>query len=456
MTKPEAPSGRRVVHNTGFALADLVLTKLGNVAVFVLLVRLLSGPEIAAIGVAGGYIVFVAWLDVSPVRVLLRDYPRVAADRAARDSLFSGMAWFFLLQVAAIALLAAVLQATLIPTVRLPGVDLLFWAMAIDFVALAFQDWIKMVFFADLRQSRATVISTFVGAARLCAYALLLLDPSLGLYSALLALTALAAMVVWAIAFRRAYPFRLAADRKAVRAIARSVTDYGLWDHLNRMSIDTLLLIDTVILSWLALYAGLDAYTIALRFTSMLFLVPNQIRRGLQLGLSYARDAGSTATTYGAGILANTVVSLGQLFVIWLAGPLILHLLFGAAATEQVFRLTLIITVGATILNLVGPLIAAANNLCSLREMFLRAFLPSAVIGTAGYLVLGWRFGTIGVAYGNIFAYTVLAAAVALFSLSRLSLRPNFGSAVSAIPDLFRRAPAPQDAESRTSPGNLS
>lgn len=458
MRKPEAeaPSGRSVVRNTGFALADLVLTKLGNVAVFVLLVRLLSGPEIAAIGVAGGYIVFVAWLDVSPVRVLLRDYPRVAADRAARDSLFSGMTWFFLLQVAAIALLAAVLQATLIPTVRLPGVDLLFWAMTVDFVALAFQDWIKMVFFADLRQSRATVISTFVGAARLAAYALLLLDPSLGLYSLLLALTALAAMLVWGIAFRRAYPFRLAADRKAVRAIARSVTDYGLWDHLNRMSIDTLLLIDTVILSWLALYAGLDAYTIALRFTSMLFLVPNQIRRGLQLGLSYARDAGATATTYGAGILANTVVSLGQLIVIWLAGPLILHLLFGAAATEQVFRLTLIITVGATILNLVGPLIAAANNLCSLRRMFLRAFLPSALIGTAGYVALGWRFGTIGVAYGNIFAYTVLAGAVTLFTLPRLSLRPDFGSAVSAIPGLFRPVPSPPDAAAGASKGKPS
>lgn len=446
MTSPEAPSGRTVVHNTGFALADLVLSKVGNVAVFVLLVRLLSGPEIAAIGVAGGYIVFVAWLDVSPVRVLLRDYPRVAADRAARDSLFSGLTWFFLLQVAVIALLAAVLQSTLIPTVRLPGMSLLFWALTIDFVALAFQDWIKMVFFADLRQSRATVISTFVGAARLATYALLLLNPSLGLYSALLALTALAAMVVWGVAFRREYPFRLAADRKAVQAVARSVTDYGLWDHLNRMSIDTLLLIDTVILSWLALYEGLDAYTIALRFTSMLFLVPNQIRRGLQLGLSYARDERSTATTCGAGILANTVVSLGQLLVIWLAGPLILHLLFGAAATEQVFRLTLIITVGATILNLVGPLLAAANNLCSLREMFLRVFLPSAAIGTAGYLVLGWQYGTIGVAYGNIFAYAVLAGGVALFSLRRLDLRPDFRSAVSAIPDLLRQRPAPADA----------
>jgi len=439
VTTAGAPTGRKVVHNTGFALADLVLSKLGNVAVFVVLVRLLSGTEIAAIGVAGGYIVFVAWLDVSPVRVLLRDYPRVSADRRVRDALFSGLTWFFLLQAAAIVLLCAVLQATLIPTVRLPGVGPLFWALALDFVALAFQDWIKMVFFADLRQSRATVISTGVGAARLAAYALLLLDPSLGLYSLLLAATALGAMVVWGIAFRLEYPFRLTADREAVRAVARSVSDYGLWDHLNRMSIDTLLLIDTVILSWLALYAGLDAYTIALRFTSMLFLVPNQIRRGLQLGLSYARGAASTATTYGAGILANTIVSVGQLVLIWLAGPLILHLLFGAAATRQVFELTLIITIGATILNLVGPLLAAANNLCSLREMFLRVFLPAAVIGTAGYLLLGWRFGTIGVAYGNIFAYGVLAAGVVLFSLPRLELRPDFGSAVSAIPDLFRK-----------------
>lgn len=452
MTAQKAPSGRSIAHNTGFALADLVLTKLGNIAVFVLLVRLLSGLEIAAIGVAGAYLVFAAWLDVSPIRVLLRDYPRVATDRAARDSLFSGLTWFFLLQVAAIILLCAVLQATLIPTVQLPGVGLLFWAMTADFVALGFQDWIKTVFFADLRQGRATALSAVISAARLGLYAALLAHPSLGVYSALLIFTAGASMVAWGIIFRKEYPFQLTADRKAARAIARSVTDYGLWDHLNRMSIDTLLLIDPVILSWLALYDGLDAYTVALKFTSILFLVPNQIRRGLQLGLSYARGAGSSATAYGAGILANTAVSVVQLLVIWLAGSSILHLLFGVAATDEVFQLTLIITVGATILNLASPVLAAANNLCSLRRMFFQVFLPSVVLGAAGYVSLGWRFGTLGVAYGNILAYAVLASGIAIFGLRRLPLRPDFRSAAFAIPVVWRRGVEPPEANGRLLP----
>jgi hypothetical protein len=56
----------------------------------------LRASDIAAIGIAAGYLVFVSYLDLSPVRALLRDFPRFARDREARDRLFTGLAGFWL------------------------------------------------------------------------------------------------------------------------------------------------------------------------------------------------------------------------------------------------------------------------------------------------------------------------------------------------------------------------
>lgn len=407
--------GRRVVSNTGFGLLDLAVTKLGTTAVFVLLVRLLPSSDIAAIGIAAGYLVFVSYLDLSPVRALLRDFPRFARDRDARDRLFTGLAGFWLTQAVAMVGVSAVLIGTALGNLRFEGLGFLFLGLTLDLVAQTFQDWIKVVHYADFRQRFATGLSLAVNLGRLAVYALLLIDPSLELYAWLLIATSAVTCLVWGTAFQLHYRFRPRFVRSSLEELLHSLRTYGLWDHLNRSATDTLFLVDTVVLSAFALFARLDSYTIALKFTSMLFLVSFQLEKGLQLALAYYSDDERRRKAIHSFLKLNGLTSLGQLAVVLLLGRWLLGLLFGEAADASTWTFTWIITLGVTVHNLSRPLVAVINNLCSLREAFLRVFLPASAAGVGVYVAFAALWGSVGVAWGNVVVYSSLAVGLAAF-----------------------------------------
>src|SRR4030067_2280261 len=97
--------GGKIVKNTFFALVDLFLTKIGSTFAFILLVRFLPGRDIATIGIAIGYLVLVFYLDVGPIRILLRDYPKITKNRNERDELLTALFFFWGLQAIAMLLL---------------------------------------------------------------------------------------------------------------------------------------------------------------------------------------------------------------------------------------------------------------------------------------------------------------------------------------------------------------
>ncbi len=50
---------------------------------------------------------------------------------------------------------------------NIPGLTLLFWALTVDFMATVLQDWIKTVFYADLRQKLVTAVGFVLTLVRL-------------------------------------------------------------------------------------------------------------------------------------------------------------------------------------------------------------------------------------------------------------------------------------------------
>jgi O-antigen/teichoic acid export membrane protein len=181
------------------------------------------------------------------------------------------------------------------------------------------------------------------------------------------------------------------------------------------MAVDTLFMIDTVVLSWLAPLSDIASYTIALKVNSLLFLLPMQLTRGLQLMLSHVTEDARRHRAINAFLKWNALLSLAQLAFIWLVGDWLLRLLFGVSGEGLVMTYTLIIAGAVTVMNMAWPLVAVVNNLCSLHRAFVQAYLPALVIGLAIYLATASRWGAYGIAWGNLAAYGVLFLALALF-----------------------------------------
>ena len=407
--------GRRVATNTSAAIIDLLLTKVANVLVFVLLVRILGTAEIAAIGVATGYLVFLLYLDVSPIRVMLRDYPRLSQDVVRTNRLLSALSLFWIGQCGAMVLVCAFLVGFVLPRLSLPALAFLYVALTIDFIALTLRDWVKTLYYADLRHGTATKISIAENAVRLSCLLLILYLPHIETYAWLLIALAIGSGAVWVGALLAHFRFRPIFDRHTLPLLKHSLTDYGLWDHLNRTAIDTLLTIDTIILSWYAEAPEIAAYAIALRFTSLLLLLPTQLHRGLQVALSNVQTEEKRAEAANTALKLCAAIGLAQLLAVALAGDWILWVLFGASATREVYVYAVIITVAVTAMIPSWPVLSIINNFASLREAFRLVFLPAMLVGLPMYVLSAAYAGGLGMALAKVVVYAGLGGALMLF-----------------------------------------
>jgi O-antigen/teichoic acid export membrane protein len=438
--------GLRVASNTTFAMLDMIVSKVGTTAVFVLLVRLLSAEDVAAIGIATGYLVFISFLDVAPIRALLRDYPSVSSNRRDRDELLTGMFAFWALQTVAMLLLCLLLQNLALSRVPVPGIGFLFLAVTVDFIAQTLRGWVTTVLYADFQQAVATKVSFVLTMGRLASYGLIALAPALTTYAWLLIVLGILSTVTWATLVVKLLGYAPVVTADTPKVLWRSISSYGLWDHGNRMAVDTLFMVDTVVLSWFGQLADIAAYTIALRVNSLLFLVPQQLSRSLQLMLSHAPDDQRRHKAINVFLKWNTLISMVQMVAVIVAGGWLLRLLFGVSGEGTVLTYTVVIAAGVALMNFGWPLVAVINNLCSLRRAFLTVYLPALLVGVSVYVVGAARWGGLGVAWGNVVAYTVLFLGLALFVRSnyRFSLAPQWLSVEEKglISELFRGRPS--------------
>jgi O-antigen/teichoic acid export membrane protein len=197
--------------------------------------------------------------------------------------------------------------------------------------------------------------------------------------------------------------------------LRHALTDYGIWDHLNRMVIDTLFTIDMAILAFVSQRADIASYSIALRLTSLMMLVPRQLSASLQLALSQYREAEKRAEVTGTYLKANFLLMLAQLAVILVFARPIVVLLFGDGIdVEQVTFFTRILAVAVSVFALGSPLAGIVNATGSVRRSFFVASLPALVFGLACYFVAGARWGAVGMAYSNVAAYALLVLLMAV------------------------------------------
>ncbi|HTU56950.1 MAG TPA: hypothetical protein VMF89_00930, partial [Polyangiales bacterium] len=222
---------------------------MGTTLAFVVLVRILAPVDIATLGIATSYMVVVQYLDVGLIRILLRDYAKMAGSREMRDRHITAYFAFWALQMGAIIVVTALMQGFVLAPLHIPGLALLFWALTADFMGTVLQDWIKILFYADLRQGLVTVVGLGITLTRLAALLLLLMFPTLAGYSWLLIASAVVGSLVWVSLAYFKFHFRFRSEGNVFALLRHALMDYGIWDHLHRMSIDTLFTIDMAILA---------------------------------------------------------------------------------------------------------------------------------------------------------------------------------------------------------------
>lgn len=406
---------RKIFNNTAFAIFDQIAYKAATIVAFILLVRLLVSQDIAVIGIASGYLIVIGYLDIGLVRVLLRDYPGIASDPAERNLHFTAYMLFLAGQAVLMLIVGLCVEALFLRGLNLPGLEFLYFGLTLEFMALMFQDWIKMVFFTDLQQSFATRISALVTVVRLGSYGLLLFAPSLDTYSWILVAVSLGSMILWGVIFTLRFHFRPRFSRRIGGVLKHALSSYAIWDHLNRVSMDTLFNVDTAILTYFASLQVISEYSIALKIASFLLLLPRQLLRSLQVVLANYRGEQERFRSINTFIKANILLSLGQLAGFVLFGKLLIRMLFGDVEVDAIYHYSLIVILGMTVLSLAHPFMAIINNFTSLRRVFLKVYLPAMAGGLLLFTLAAWQWQAAGIAWAKVAVFVGLSLGLSLF-----------------------------------------
>jgi hypothetical protein len=408
---------RKVFSNTSLAILDQVIYRLGTVAGFVLLVRLLPESAIAAVGIATGYLVLVKYLDIGLIRILYRDYPKIVSDRVVRDRHFSAYLLFLVAQTVAMMLVCLAAQALVMGKLGIEGLSFLFIGITIDFVALVVQDSIKLIYYTDLRQYYATGISFGLTLFRLMSYGALLLSPTLPAYTWLLIATGVAYCLVWGVAFHRSFHFHLVLHPDVLGVIRVAFAEYAFWDHMNRIAQETLLFVDTAVLSLFGRLGEIAAYTIALRFASLLTLLPQQLQRSLQVVLVNYSNESDRSDAIHTFLKLNAIICFVQMAVLVFGGRLIIGLLFGQnVEISRVYHYSLVLSAGVTVRSLANPMGGVVNSFCSLRSAFFQVFLPGTLLGGVLYTASAWFSGALMLAYAKLLVLMLLTVSLLVFA----------------------------------------
>jgi len=410
--------GKKIISNSLYSILDLILMKISTIVVFIILVRILADDEIAAIGICTGYLVFISYLDVTPIRILLRDYPKISKNKQKRDSILSALFAFWGLQFIFMMLLYGALSVVFLQNVQLDNLSFLLFAVTLDFAAISFQSWLKIVYYSDFRQAVATRISLFMAIARLLSYIILYFYPTLIAYIWLLIINAVITCLVWGAFFVKHFHYQPIINKETPKLIKQALLDYGLWEHFNRTIINTLLMVDMVILSSVGQYKDLASYTIALRFASLLTMIPLQLGRTIQVTLSNYTSDYKRFAAINSFLKFNTVISLMQLVVVFLFGDMLIKILFGSDVNEDVLHFSIIISIGITLYNVSMPFLSIGNSFLCIRNLFTRVFLPVLLMGIPVLIFSAMQWGASGIAYGKILILGLLALAISLYVYS--------------------------------------
>jgi O-antigen/teichoic acid export membrane protein len=414
MSNPKTFS-KRIINNALAGILDLVFSKITNILIFVLLVRLLGERDIAAIGIGTSYLILVAYLDLAPIRVLLRDYPKISSDQSERDRFLTAMFLFWCFQAITMLIVGFCVANFILDHLNYTYIKLLFIALTLDFIALTLDGWIKTIFYSAIRQGTATRIGLCVSVMRFASLSSLFFYPSLKNYSLILIAISLCGCLIWFSAFIIFFKYRPKLNKNDIRGLFRSLLDYGVWYHLNRSFFDTLLVVGTAILAWFASASEVADYSIALRFTSLLLILPGQLAQAIQLSLSHTTENKIRFDVLNAGLKTAGLIGFFQIVFIMILGNWILNLFFGKIMNDNILLYVRLISIGSFFMVFSYPFFSAMNNFTNLFHAWSRLFLPLLIIGVAIYYIAAFTAGARGMAVANVIVYSMTTIGMYIF-----------------------------------------
>ncbi len=398
---------RKVINLAAFTIIDTVLNRFVKLFAVFILINFIPIENIGILGLAGSYLVFIQLILVAPENILLRKSKDELEDRKHSNSLISIFINFNLLRNVCIFLISLIVGYALFQANILLFIT--FVALVLNLLLESTQELIKLIFYVNFQQKKVTKINLLNNSIFLFSYIFLFFFPSLVTYAIILIITQIIAIFVWILVLKSSLSFHYKYKKGWTKNIINNLKEFSFWQHMNTSVMNFIYQIDPFILSFYVSLSLIGIYTIALKISNFFFLIPMLLQKSTTVHISNKTDRIAVKNVLKKYIGIYGLISIGQLLFFIIFGKLIIHHLFSQDNIDPIYRLTLIILTGISILNIFRPLISITVSKMKLRSTFFYVYLPSFVLSVILYLLLGYIYGMYGVAYANIINFSVFS-----------------------------------------------
>jgi hypothetical protein len=403
---------KRFASSLRFGAGEQVVMHLLDFGVLAVLLCALSLEEIAIFGVVTGVSLLFALFSLSPESITMRSYLAWQRDGCTRESI-EALQWFAVGRLVLMTAVGGAVAAVL-------GMSASFAGYAVVYVAgLQLNNLAEVgrrVFRVKLQQRKILWVDGTLKSLFLVSTGVLFYSPCFATYLALYLGFGIVSAVVWNCLVGRETGARFAFDRRYFAFLRECLREFSVWHHLSWIATSTIYNIDP----WIMSVLGVDAttvgtYTVALKICNRLFLAALFVQSMTTILLVNASDRSTWPNLLSRVLGMNGLFALAQWLAFLVFGKLLIGLLGGSGAIDQIYRYAVLVSTGVMVLScsmpFVGYFIAAAN----LRQVFLRTYLPVCLAALLIYPVFISWWGAWGAAWASLASYSLLAAAFALF-----------------------------------------
>jgi len=197
---------------------------------------------------------------------------------------------------------------------------------------------------------------------------------------------------------------------------------FTVWSHLLGIMTDIIYRADLLILGWLgAPFRAIGNYNVALQMANFAKLLPQILQYNCSLGLSHREDSRQRDEMTFLFIKYSFLLSLATLAVYGLFGRWGIQLIAGSDV-DHIYGLGFYMVGGLCVFNTFRPFISYGSVVHDIRECFLFAMVPSALVALICYSVMGYWWGVDGMAKANL----VAGLAMSFFTLAYIHTRTSF------------------------------
>jgi hypothetical protein len=414
---------RQLASYTFWSTLDSVALRASDAFIQVLLVVLLVRSDYGLFGLALGYLQLVALLSFQPESALLRYLPKANTESGRRKllaqcySVTIHKTWLLSFRYLAI---AAILWVTF---------D---WQLAVITLLLGLLTELRMLQYAFAmllkladKNGKAVVLNFGFRIFQLSCLGLALFW-SQSIWSYLLAMTIcqLLATLTLYIVTCRDIRLRLLPRLKDAIAYWPVLARFVGWAHVSNFITSLIFALHVIFLSWAG--ADLDAvgtFSVGVRIAAFCFVVPMAIQGAATLAISGVEETVDRVRRLGAYVRLLSLFSLLQFISFVVLGPLLLEALFrlrgaplAADQALEIYRISLPMVLGATLLNCFRPFIAYAVATEPMWRYTILICLPSTVITLISYAVTA-QTGPVFVSYAALVCYPLLGMIAAVVAV---------------------------------------